>query len=251
MKRFLKHLPKVALLVMALLPFALLRDERVRGALVAGMDYLQGAGARGWLVFLLMEVVGGLLVVPIWLLSAMAGYIYGFPQGVPLAVMGVTLAGSSAFVVGRLLGSRWMESSSFVQGTYWRAVRWATLREGLKIALLLRVTPVMPQNLLHYLLSSTSLTLRHFALGTGLGLLPVTMLQVYAGSLVKSATALVAGETSVGGPLRWVVPALAVGATLVAGFFLARVGRRMLRETLAGSGEAGASDNLSQDPPSA
>lgn len=229
----------------ALLPFVLLRSDAVRGALVVGMDFMRDAGVRGWLLFLGLEVVAGVLVIPIWLLAAVAGYVYGFPGGVGLAAAGVAVAGACGFGAGRLLFSRGF-APTFIQGPYWKAVQRAATQEGLKVTLLLRVTPVVPQNFLHYLMASTAIAPRQFVLGTLLGLLPVTALQVYVGSLVKSATALVAGDTSVGGPLRWAVPALAVVFTAVAGVLLARVGRRMLRETLAAAEGAGASDKLSK-----
>jgi uncharacterized membrane protein YdjX (TVP38/TMEM64 family) len=227
-----------------LLPFLLLRNEGVRGWLVEGMAYMRDGGAPGVLLFLGLEAVAGLLVMPIWLMSAMAGYVYGFPGGVVLAVPGVVLAGACGFGAGRLLFSRGFRPV-FTQGPYWKAVQRAVSREGLKVTTLLRVTPVMPQNFLPYLMASTSLTAGRFALGSLLGLLPVTALQVYVGSLVKDAAALVAGETGVGGPLRWAAPALALVVTVVAGLVLVRVGRRMLRETLAAA-DAEASDNLSQ-----
>jgi len=235
-----------SLVVLAVLPFVLLRNDAVRGALVALLEYLRTAGVKGVLLFLAMEMVAGVTLVPIWLMAAMAGYTYGFPEGVLLAVPGVTLAGCSGFLAGRQVFSRGFKPA-FIQGPYWQAVQRATAHEGLKIALLFRVTPVVPQNLSHYLMASTSMSLRHFAMGVFFGLMPVTALQVYMGSLVKSAAALVAGEGGVGGgPLRWVLPVVAVVVTVVGGVMIARVGRRMLRETLAAADPVGGA--VSVDP---
>ena len=238
---------RLALVAGAVLPFVLLRQEGVRAWLVAGMDYMRDAGAPGVLLFLALEALSGALVMPIWLMSAMAGYVYGFPGGVLVAAPGVALAGACGFGVGRLLFARGF-APAFVQGPYWKAVQRGVTQEGLKVTLLLRVTPVVPQNFLHYLMASTSIAPRHFVLGTLAGLLPVTALQVYVGSLVKSATALVAGETAVGGPLRWAAPAGAVLFTVVAGVLLARVGRRMLKETLDAAEGSDSTATLSQGP---
>jgi uncharacterized membrane protein YdjX (TVP38/TMEM64 family) len=241
MKRPLRLLVAVGVV----LPFVLLRSEAVRKALVAGMEFMREGGVAGGLLFFGLEAVAGVLVFPVWLMAGVAGYVYGFPGGVALAVPGVVVAGACGFGAGRLLFSRGF-APTFVEGPYWKAVQRATTLEGLKVTTLLRVTPMVPQNFLHYLMASTAVAPRHFALGTFLGLLPVTALQVYVGSLVKSATALVAGETAVGGPLRWAIPALAVVFTGAAGIVLARLGRRMLHETLAAADGAGATDKLSK-----
>jgi uncharacterized membrane protein YdjX (TVP38/TMEM64 family) len=98
---------------------------------------------------------------------------------------------------------------------------------------LLRIVPVIPQNLLHYLMSTTRVSLGQFFLGTMFGLLPVTLLQVYLGSLVKSAAALIAGETSLPGAMRWAAPASGVLVTVIGIIVAVRIARRSLDEALA------------------
>lgn len=237
----------VAVAVVVILPLAALRDETVRGLLVALLDRLRSAGPWGVALFAGIEVAVGLTMVPIWLPAMMAGYVWGFPGGVLAASPGVALAGCAGFLAGRAL-TRLGLRPAMLRGDYWEAVQRAMRREGLKVALLLRVTPVMPQNALHYLLATTDLSLARFALGTWLGLVPMTLLHVYLGSLVKSATSLVAGEATVGGPLRWAAPAAGLVATVTASVLVARLGRRMLAETLAAAA-SGRTDNLSQPPP--
>lgn len=236
---------RLLMVVGAVLPFVLLQSDAVRGALVSVMEYMRDAGIGGVLIFLGLEVIAGVLILPIWLMAAIAGYIYGFPGGILLAIPGVTLAGFCGFISGKFIFSRGFKPV-FIQGPYWIAIQRAVTIEGFKVMMLLRITPVVPQNFLHYLVASTSISPKHFLLGTSLGLLPVTILQVYIGSLVKSAAELISGEASVGGPLRWVAPVLAVLFTVIAGVWLARVGRQMLRETLDAAEEQGVTDKLSQ-----
>jgi uncharacterized membrane protein YdjX (TVP38/TMEM64 family) len=197
------------------------------------MGFMKDAGPPGVALFLLAECIGAVLLMPIWLMAGIAGYVYGFPGGALAAVPGVAVAGSVAFLVGRLLLARTIASESFTQGHYWKAIQRATGREGLKIAFLLRIVPVIPQNLLHYLMSTTRVSLGQFFLGTMFGLLPVTLLQVYLGSLVKSATALLAGETSLPGAMRWAAPAAGVVVTILGIVVAVRIARRSLDEALA------------------
>lgn len=221
----------VAILLAA--PLFLLRNDTTRGWLLALMNFMRDAGPPGVLLFLVAECVGALFLMPIWLMAGIAGYVYGFPGGALAAVPGVAVAGSVAFVAGRFLLAGALASASFTEGRNWKAIQRATGREGLKIAFLLRIVPIIPQNLLHYLMSTTRVSLGQFFLGTMLGLLPVTVLQVYLGSLVKSAAALLAGEATMPGTMRWV--ALGAGAIVtVAGIIVAvRIARRSLDEALA------------------
>jgi uncharacterized membrane protein YdjX (TVP38/TMEM64 family) len=229
MKRFLRI---SALLLALALPFVLLRFETTRAMFVSLMAYMRDAGPAGVGAFFAMEVLGGALVFPIWLMAGIAGYVFGFAKGVLLAVPGVTLAAITGFVIGRLFlkGLLGAQASS---NLYLRAVSRVAATEGAKITLLLRLTPVMPQNLMGYLLSSTPIRFRDFVIGTFVGLVPITTFQVYAGSMVQSAAALIAGEAHVGGVVQWV----AIGGGLVlcvAGLVVvARIGRRALNETLA------------------
>jgi uncharacterized membrane protein YdjX (TVP38/TMEM64 family) len=219
--------------ILLVTPLFLLRNDTTRGGLLSLMNFMKDAGPAGVALFFLAECLGAVLLMPIWLMAGIAGYVYGFPGGALAAVPGVAGAGSVAFLVGRLLLAGPLESESFTKGRYWKAIQRATGREGLKIAFLLRIVPVIPQNLLHYLMSTTRVSLGQFFLGTMFGLLPVTLLQVYLGSLVKSAAALIAGETSLPGAMRWAAPASGVLVTVIGIIVAVRIARRSLDEALA------------------
>ena len=114
--------------------------------------------------------------------------------------------------------------------------------EGARVALLVRFTPFVPQNVMSYVFGATSLTVPRFALTTVLGLLPVTALNVYLGSLVESAIVVLRGGVFPGGNAR---AALAVAGLCIAGatvFTTARMAKRQMaritrehRERTAGS----------------
>jgi uncharacterized membrane protein YdjX (TVP38/TMEM64 family) len=234
-----KRLARLFLVLLVLAaPFVLLRNDTARGWLLGLMDFMRDAGPAGVALFLVAECVGAVFLMPIWLMAGIAGYVYGFPGGALAAVPGVAGAGSVAFVVGRFLLARPLASASFTEGRTWKAIQRATGREGLKIAFLLRIVPVIPQNLLHYLMSTTRVSLGQFFVGTMFGLLPVTVLQVYLGSLVKSAAALIAGEARLPGTMRWLAPAAGVLVTIGGIIVAIRIARRSLDEALAAEGPA-------------
>jgi uncharacterized membrane protein YdjX (TVP38/TMEM64 family) len=228
-----RRLPRILLILAFMaLPLVALRSPAVRGWLVALVLFMRGAGAAGVAAFVGVEALATLLLAPMWLMSGLAGYAYGFGRGLVIALPAITLCTSVSFLLGRLF-ARAALAPRGEQSHYWEAVRRAVHDEGLKITLLLRVTFAFPQNLLSYLLSATPLRFREFALGTFVGLVPATLLHVYVGSIVESAAALVAGEGSAKGPIGWIALVGGLAATVTGVFFTSRLARRALDRALA------------------
>jgi uncharacterized membrane protein YdjX (TVP38/TMEM64 family) len=226
--RFARFLPLLGLLA---LPFILLRMPSVRGALDSLVGLMRETRVAGLALFLAVEAVLMTLTAPIWLMSGLAGYAYGFGKGLAIAWPGVTLGACAAFLVGRVSVGKLL-SSRAGEGQFWRAVDRSVRSEGLKITMLMRITFALPQNLMHHMLSATPLSLRDFAAGSFLGLLPATVFHVYLGSSVESAAQLISGGGSSRGPLAWVTLVgglvLTVGALVVT----SRIARRALDKTL-------------------
>jgi len=230
-RRFVRAATILFLLV---LPFIVLRQPIVNEWLSQLVAYMRGTGVAGVALFLGVEVVLLSLTTPIWLLSGLAGYAYGFMKGVLIACPGVALGATFAFLLGRVSVGKLL-SARAGEGAFWKAVDRAVRMDGLKITVLLRLTVAAPQNLMNYLLSATPIRARDFALGTFLGLIPITVVQVYVGSCVQSLLELRSGGGTPGGKLAYVL--LAVGAVLTIGalVFTSRIARRALDKTLADS----------------
>jgi uncharacterized membrane protein YdjX (TVP38/TMEM64 family) len=198
----------LVIVLFAVVPVALLKVDAVRGALVRFIGFLEVAGSAGLAAYGALYVGGAILVLPIWLLSGIAGYVYGFVHGLGAALLAIGVATTIAFGLGRLASRAYSLGDDHVA----RMLRTAVERHGFKATFLLRVAPIMPQNLLTYLLASTPLRFGPYFAATVVGLLPITLFHVYAGSVVRSAAALVAGE---GAPSKLQMAGLAGG--LVAG----------------------------------
>ncbi len=229
-RRIARLLPMIALVA---LPFVLLRIEAVRAALVGLIGYMQREGLAGVAAFLGAQSAAALLTTPLWLMSGVAGYAYGFPKGFFVALPGVTIAACCVFLAGRIFLPRSSAPSPAGQSRFWSAVHRAIAKDGLKITLLLRVTFAAPQNLVPYLLAPTPLSFSNFVIATFLGLAPATLFHVYVGSIVTSAAALVSGEGSAKGPLAWVVLGAGLVVTAGAAFAISRVAKRALDRALA------------------
>ncbi|MGH7296836.1 MAG: TVP38/TMEM64 family protein [Polyangiaceae bacterium] len=225
-----------AVLVVSALPYALLRFPATRNGLLAFVAFVRGAGPVGAVALVGFDVAWSLVAAPFWVMAAVAGYVYGFPLGVLVAVPSTTVATCVALMVGRFACAHLLPPPA-ADAPRVAAVRKAIEADGLKIAFLLRLTPFVPQSVLTYVLASTSLRLRDFALASAGGLFPLLVFNAYVGSLVGDAAALLAGDVPDVGMAKW----FALGGGLVAGAtaltVIARVARRALARAI---GEQGA-----------
>ncbi len=230
-----RRLERVLLILGLLaLPLVLLRSPAVRGALVSLVTYMREAGVAGVALFLGVEVLALSITTPLWVMSGLAGYAYGFGKGIAVAWPAVTLAVCACFLLGRVSIGKFL-SLRAGEAYFWRAIDRAVRADGFKITLLLRVTFALPQNLGTYMLSATPLSLRDFAAGSFLGLLPATLFHVYLGASVESAAALVSGEAKAQGTLAWVTLVLGLVVTLGALVITSRIARRSLDKALSAS----------------
>jgi uncharacterized membrane protein YdjX (TVP38/TMEM64 family) len=211
------------------LPYALLQIPAARLAVLSFVAFVRGAALPvGVLALFAFDVGWALVAAPFWVMAAVAGYVYGFPLGLVVALPSATLATCVSLQVGRF-ACRHVLPVKADDSPRVAAVRRAIEGDGLRIAFLLRLTPLIPQNVLTYVFASTPLRMRDFVLATAGGLLPLVVFYAYVGSLVGDAAALLAGETPDVGAAKWV----AIGGGLVAGAVALGVISRVARRALA------------------
>lgn len=227
MFRSLRLLP--VLLVLAL-PLAATQIPPVRAALFALVDAMREGGPAGVALYFGAYAFGAVFTAPIALFSGMAGYAYGPVKGVVVALPAVTLAATTAFLVGRFVlhdrVERWTKSNQ-----RWGAIQRAMTTHPFKIPLLLRLTVIMPQNFLSYGLSLTRVRITTFMTATFFGLVPVTIFQTYVGSLVHDATELLDGKRPPLGTWGWVATIGGLVLTVLAMALTARLARRALAKS--------------------
>lgn len=192
---------------------------------------IRGAGGAGVAIFAGAYVAATVLLLPGAVLTAGAGFAYGPVWGTLLVSPVSVAAATLAFVLGRTVARGWI-ARRIAGNPRFAAVDEAIGESGFKIVLLLRLSPLFPFNVLNYALGLTRLSLRDYVVSSALGMLPGTILYVYLGSLVTSASELAtAGSGAAGGPrgvLYWGGLAATVGAT----WLVTRIARRALARAL-------------------
>ncbi len=193
-------------------------------------NWIRGAGAVGAVAFFGVYAMGAVLLLPGSLLTLTAGFAYGPIGGTLIAWPAATLAATVAFVVGRFVARGWVQRRIAMEPRF-AAVDRAIGRDGFKVVLLLRLSPIFPFNLLNYGLGLTSVPLHHYVGASLLGMLPGAALFAYLGSLVTTAAALANGAPD-GGPAKWILYAIGLGATVGVTILLTRIARRELAKSL-------------------
>lgn len=222
-----------ALLVVAILA-ALVFGGRQLGSLIPAVTaYVDGLGPWAPPVFIAIYVVATIAFVPGSLLTLAAGALFGLFYGTLYVMIGATLGACGAFLVARYL-ARGAVERRLVAYPRFAALDEALGRDGLRIVVLLRLSPVFPFNMLNYALGVTRVTFRDFLIASA-GMLPGSLLYVYYGRVVGDVAALAGGVAEPRGPVYYSLLALGLVATIAVTVIVARAARRALAATTRGT----------------
>ncbi|KAH9622466.1 hypothetical protein KSS87_019482 [Heliosperma pusillum] len=172
-----------------------------------------------------------ILAVPASVLTLGGGYLYGLLMGFLADSLGATLGATAAFLLGRTIGRSYV-LSKITDYPKFKAVAIAIERSGFKIVLLLRLVPLLPFNMLNYLLSVTPVPLWEYVLATWLGMLPITLVLVYVGTTLKDLSDVTHGWQELS-TSRWVFLILSILVSVVLMVCVTRVAKTALEKALA------------------
>ncbi|CAA2997945.1 TVP38 TMEM64 family membrane slr0305 [Olea europaea subsp. europaea] len=144
----------------------------------------QDLGPWGPLVLAVAYIPLTVLAVPASVLTLGGGYLFGLPVGFVADSIGATIGSGAAFLLGRTIGRSFV-ISKLKDYPQFNAVAIAIRKSGFKIVLLLRLVPLLPFNVLNYLLSVTPVSIGHYMLASWLGMMPITFALVYVGTTLK------------------------------------------------------------------
>lgn len=218
--------------VLALVAALLLFGRRVAGYLPEFTAWVEGLGVWGPIVFVLGYTVATVAFIPGSLLTLAGGAIFGLAEGTALVFVGASLGATAAFLASRYWVRGAIERRVAAEPRF-AAIDRAVGREGFKIVLLLRLTPIVPFVLLNYALGLTRVKLRDYVLAFG-GMLPATLLYVYYGKVVGDLAQIAAGGNDERGWETHVFTGIGLVATIAVITVVTRIARRALREEVGG-----------------
>lgn len=202
--------------------------------LTSALTWVENLGPWGAIAFIIIYNLATILFIPGSLLTLGGGVIFGVILGSIYVFIAATTGAIFAFLIGRYLARGWI--SQKIEGNpKFKAIDSAVAKEGFKIVLLTRLSPVFPFNLLNYAFGITQVSLKDYILGS-IGMIPGTIMYVYLGSLAGDIAMLGAGNTPTNPQAetaKWVIRIVGFIATVVVTIYITRVARKALEESVS------------------
>lgn len=228
--------PKLKLIAIALLVFILIitnKQLNLQQAFGEAIIWVESLGGLGPIAFITIYNLATLLFVPGSVLTLKGGCLFGLFWGSIYVIIASTLGATFAFLIGRYFSRNWVRKK-IAKNPQFKAIDQAIAKEGFKIVLLTRLSPVFPFNLLNYVLGVTQVSLKDYILGS-IGMIPGTVLYVYIGSLATDLTRLDSSnlpstpETQIA---KWVVQGIGLIAFVIITVYIAKIARKALNESV-------------------
>lgn len=200
--------------------------RQVGGYVPALATWVDGLGYWGPLAFVAAYVAATVLFVPGSVLTLAGGAIFGVLNGTLIVWIAATLGSGAAFLIARYGARSWV-AAQLEQRPKFAAVDRAVAANGLKIAFLLRLSPVFPFNFMNYALGLTRVRFRDYMLAAT-GMLPGTLLYVYYGRVIGDVAAVAGGQAPDRDASYYIVTGIGLVATVAVTAVVTRIARRAL-----------------------
>lgn len=199
-------------------------------ALLASVSqWVDSMGEWAPLLYVALFAVAVPLFIPTTPLILAAGMLFDFWPGILLAYLGNTLGGWASFALGRTALQQQVRRLANKHRGF-EALDKAVHKEGVKTAILIRMSPLLPGPLLNYALGITRLRLRDYLLAS-IGTLPVLIAFTFVGSTLGQFAQLGEADTMSDLSSRSMPLMLAgVVATVAASVLLARRAAKILEK---------------------
>jgi uncharacterized membrane protein YdjX (TVP38/TMEM64 family) len=156
-------------------------------------DWLQTIGVWAGMLFILIDMLLVICLLPSILFTLAAGFLFGAFWGGVYVVIATTLGAASAFLISRHIFSEGVKSY-LRHHKKLKVVNDEFVDEGWKFILLTRLVPFFPLKLSNYVFGASNFRLTDFVKGTCLGIIPNTFFIVYLGSLAADLSMLASGD---------------------------------------------------------
>ena len=151
---------------------------------------------------------------------------FGIFKGSLYVVVGTTLGAAFAFTITRhLFGER---AIRFLQThSKLKLVNDELAHKGWEIVLLTNLVPFFPFKLSNYLFGLTKISLKDFVFGVFFGIMPITIANVYIGSLAADL-ATISSRTASRSSVEWTIYGIGFIIAIVAVIYITLIARKAL-----------------------
>lgn len=154
---------------------------------------LQNLGFWAPVIFIVLDMLFVVFLLPSVLLTLSAGFLFGTLIGTAIIVIATTIGAAIAFLISRYLFSQTVKDYLHNHKKL-QVINEEFVTVGWKFVLLTRLVPFFPLKLSNYLFGAAPFSFSDFIFGTVIGIIPNTVFIVYAGSLANDIFRLIEGD---------------------------------------------------------
>jgi len=188
----------VGLILLSIIIFVIvdsLTTKYITSGFQTFLEWIETNLVAGTFAFMGVYFVATVAFIPGSILTLGSGFVFGkavgLGPGVALAAVavfvGASLGAIVSFLLGRYLLKDWVMNKLVGKYPVLKALDEAFKEQGLRIFVLLRLSPIIPFNAINYIGGVTSIPLRHYALAL-IAILPGTVLYCFIGATAGSLT---------------------------------------------------------------
>ena len=208
------------------------------------------SGWGGWGAYLGIYTAIVALFIPGVVFIMGAGFVFGFWRGLLAVWIGGSVGQALAFLLARYLLRDWVETFVNNKWKKWKYIDAALEKDGWKLVLIMRLSPIIPYNLLNIAMATTSIHFLAFSLVSSIGIIFECCIFVYLGTIADGITSIVEGHSGKPKAIQWVLLGLSIFMGVVGAVFVSI----MVRRAIANADEMSTLDarngieRLSDDP---
>jgi uncharacterized membrane protein YdjX (TVP38/TMEM64 family) len=177
-------------------------------------------------LFILLYIVAAVTLAPAFFLTVAAGARFGVWRGSIIVFIAASLGASAVYAVGtRVARFGWIKRVT--RDPRVAAVRAAIQGDSRWIMFLLRLSPLVPYNVLNYALVLSGVRYVDFAIAL-VGMIPAIIMYTYYGKVVGDVAALAAGVSPPRGPEYFVLLGVGLIAIAVSTTMITKAARRAM-----------------------
>ncbi|AFZ60292.1 TVP38/TMEM64 family protein [Anabaena sp. PCC 7938] len=198
------------------------------------VTWVQNLGIFGPIAFIIIYNLATLLFIPGSLLTLKGGYLFGLFWGSVYVLIAALIGSILAFAIGRYLSQDYI-CRQLEKYPKFKAIDLAVAKEGWKIVLLTRLSPIFPFNLLNYAFGVTKVSLKDYIFGS-LGIVPGTVMYVYIGSIAGNIAMIntpnqpTNPETQI---WQWIMQIIGLIATISMTCYLTKIAQKALNQSVS------------------
>lgn len=208
----------------------------MEGYIITLFDWLSGLGMLALIIFIVIDALVVLLLLPGLAFTLGAGFLFGFIQGVVIILLGTTLGASFAFLLARYFLNEKFKAFLRRNKKFHYFDR-ELLVEGWRVILMTRLIPFFPFKVSNYFFGIANFRFIDFVIGTFIGIIPITVFNVYLGAIAGDINRILHPDHIIKSPYTLWFYGLGFVFLVIALSYFSHLSKRAMDKYLAQSGD--------------